>query len=131
MINMIGHIGSIFTTHTAVCTNYSVGDYNNDGEWVEGTSDTFTAPVNLQPINQDDVKFLTGQGGTVDIQRTFNLHLNTGDQVYAERQTKMGVIQASTVQIEYQGETRTFEVKTNDNRPWHNFCQAYIEMRLP
>lgn len=128
MISMLGHIDQVFTTHIVKCINYSAGDYDDNGDWVAGTTESFNANVNLQPIDRNAVTFLTANGGAVDIQNTYNFHLNNGKQVYHERQLLNVVIEASIVEAEYQGEVRKFRVIYADNRPWHNYCRAYIEM---
>lgn len=128
MIDMLDFIDDTFATHDVVCTNYSLGDYDENGDWADAEPETFEATVNLQPIDRNAVNYLTANGGAVDIQNTYEMHLNNGQQVYHERQKLSGVIQASIVRAEYQGEMRDFRVIYADNREHHNFCQAFIEM---
>ena len=128
MLNMLGHIDQVFRTHTVTCINYAKSDYNDDGVWEEGVAENFSAGVNLQPINKATVDFLTQNGGTVDVQQTYTMHLNNGNQVYHERKMLDGTIQASEVIAEFNGEDRKFRVIYADNRPWHNQCIAHIEM---
>ncbi|WPH64023.1 head-closure protein [Vibrio phage vB_VpP_1] len=128
MISMLGFIDQTFATHDVKCTNYDVGDYDDDGIWQDGNSDAFSATVNLQPLDKNAIEFLTQNGGTVDVQQTFQMHLNNGRQVYHERQTLSGVIQASIVDVFFHGEIRKFRVRYADNRPHHFYCMAYIEM---
>jgi len=128
MINMLGMIDQTFATHKIQCTNYAQSDYNDDGDWVDGIEETFPAIVNLQPIDREAVTFLVQNGGTVDIQQAFTLHLNNGKQIYHPRQTTTGVISASTIIADFQGYPRTFKVLYADNRPWHNYCMAHVEM---
>ncbi|CAM0105388.1 hypothetical protein VPH209E381_0049 [Vibrio phage 209E38-1] len=129
MISMLGQIDQNFATHDVTCKNYGVGDYNDDGLWEDTIApEEFTAVVNLQPVDRNAVEFLTQNGGTVDVQHTFMMHLNTGQQVYHERQLLTGTIKASIVSVLFQGEIRKFRVRYADNRPYHFFCSAYIEM---
>jgi len=128
MINMLGHIDQTFRTHTVECTNYQMSDYDDDGIWQDGGSESFTAGVNLQPMNKNTIEFLTQNGGTVDVQNSFTMWLNNGNQVYHERQMLNGTIQASTVMVSFNGEDRKFRVIYADNKPWHNQCIAQIEM---
>lgn len=128
MLNMMGMIDQTFRTHTVKCTNYAIGDYDDNGEWQDGAPESFSADVNLQQVDRQAVEFLTQNGGTVDVQQTFMFHLNNGKQVYHERQMLNGVIQASEIEAQFNGEQRKFRVRYADNRPWHNYCMAYIEM---
>lgn len=128
MISMLGFIDQTFATHKVKCTNYAIGDYNDDGIWQDGEPVTFDATVNLQPVDRQAIEFLTQNGGTVDIQQTFMFHMNNGKQVYHERQMLSGVIGASIVEVLFQGEIRKFRVRYADNRPQHFYCMAYIEM---
>ena len=128
MISMLGQIDSLFATHEVKLINYEIGDYNEAGDWEDAEKKEHTSYVNLQPIDRKSVEFLTGLGGTVDVSVTFMLHLNDGNQVYHERSTLKGKIQASKVQAMYNDEIRDFRVVYADNRPWHNYCMAYLEM---
>ncbi|AUR82862.1 head-closure protein [Vibrio phage 1.029.O._10N.261.55.A7] len=128
MISMLGFIDQTFATHTVTCTNYEMGDYDDRGEWQDGEPKEFTSTVNLQPVDRQAIEFLTQNGGTVDVQQTFMFHINDGNQVYHERQMLNGVIQASEVEVLFNGEKRKFRVRYADNRPHHFFCSAYIEM---
>mgnify|MGYP001251590000 FL=1 len=111
------------------CKNFGVGDYNQDGIWEDTIEpEEFTAVVNLQNLDRNAVEFLTQNGGTVDVQHAFFFHLNTGQQVYHERQLLTGTIKASIVSVLFHGEIRKFRVRYADNRPHHFFCSAYIEM---
>lgn len=128
MINMLGFIDQTFATHEVKCTNYGIGDYDDNGEWQDGETKEFTSTVNLQNVDRQAIEFLTQNGGTVDVQQTFMFHLNDGNQVYHERQMLNGVIQASVIEVLFNGEMRKFRVRYADNRPHHFFCSAYIEM---
>ena len=71
-IDMSGHIDDVFQSHVGT-RRAKTGDYV-DGIWEDGPEVVTTHKVNMQPLNQEDINFLTLGGER--IQDTRKVYIN-------------------------------------------------------
>ena len=116
-IDMSGHIDDVFQSGTGSRTAKSGGEYVI-GKWVAGTETVTTHKINIQPLNQKDINFLTLGGERV--QDTRKIHLNDGiDPSISEADTW------TLIDVDGNAINGTFKVYSLDNRPWRNYCRFY------
>lgn len=151
MLSMINFMTPAMTTHKVRCINYKgVNDYNNDGEYVEARFISFTAAANVTAANEEETQFLANTFDATVSNRVYRVHINTGQQVYQERDTmqyaymsagnqlaRCGLpeancaldlvtarIAASRIIVPLEGIERSLRVLYADNRPHRHFCKA-------
>ena len=125
-MNMRGFLTPVFVTHQVRCINYKgLGDYNDDGDYVEGDNEEFTAPARVRVASVTEAQDLVQMGEATLAQRFYSVHINTGQQVYQEREESEGVmIAASEVHVTLDGKDRTLRILYADNRPDAFYCKA-------
>lgn len=71
VLNMRGCVDGVFQSTTATRTTTTEGSYV-DGVWVPGVQTTSTFSVNVQPVSQQELDFLTKGGERVmDLRRVY------------------------------------------------------------
>lgn len=116
-IDMSGHIDDVFQSGTGTRTSKIGGEYV-DGIWQEGTPVVTTHKVNIQPLNQEDINFLTLGGER--IQDTRKIYVNDGIDANISKNDTWTLIDVGGNAI-----NGTFKTVSLDNRPWRNYCKFY------
>lgn len=108
---MTGAVDSVFESVPASRTTTDVGSYV-DGIWVPGAQTTTAFRVNIQPVSQQELDFLT-QGGerVMDLRR---IYVNDGpiEQI------------SETGEWEFLG-LRWKAIRV-DNRYWRDYCKCIV-----
>ena len=116
-IDMSGHIDDVFQSGTGTRTSSVDGEYV-DGIWQEGTPVITTHKINIQPLNQEDINFLTLGGER--IQDTRKIYVNDGiDATISDNDTW------TFVDINGNAINGEFKPVSLDNRHWINYCKFY------
>ena len=75
-LNMAGHIDAVFKSVTATRTVKTPGAYGSDGIWVPGSTTDSTHVINLQPLNELEIKNL--EIGSERIEDHRKIYVNDG-----------------------------------------------------
>lgn len=110
-LDMTGHIGPVFETHSATRKSFSGGSYV-DGVWTDGSETTTTHSVTIQPASDREIETIEKGGDRISDAR--RIYINDG--VLAE------ISQADTWEFEGQ-QWKCYKL---DNRPWRNYCKAIV-----
>ncbi len=111
VLNMAGGIDGVFQSVPATRTTNSTGSYV-DGIWVPGVPVTTDFIVNIQPVSQQELDFLT-QGG----ERVLDLR-----RVYVNDGPLDGIDETGI--WEFLG--KRWKAIRVDNRPWRNYCKCIV-----
>lgn len=115
-LDMIGHIGDVFTTGTATRRAHTGGAYVN-GRWVEGTTTETTHTINDQPLTMKQIDNLQLGG-----ERVLNYR-----QVWVNDGVLASITEADTWVLP--NHTGVFKTTRLDNRPTRNYCK-FIAVRV-
>jgi hypothetical protein len=115
-IDMGGHIDDVFQSGVGTRTT-KTGDYF-EGIWIDGLPDVTTHKVNIQPLNQEDINFLTLGGER--IQDTRKIYVNDGvNYAISDKSTW------TFVDIDGNPIDGIFKTISLSNRPWRRTCKLY------
>ena len=111
VLNMQGGIDSVFESVPATRTTNNSGSYV-DGIWVPAVPVTTAFAVNIQPVSQQELDFLT-QGGerVLDLRR---IYVNDGDLSGIDETGIWEFIGAK------------WKAVSLDNRPWRDYCKVIV-----
>lgn len=114
-LSMSGHIDFVFKSLPATRTSVTEGSYVN-GLYVPGNSTESQHTVNIQPLNQKEVDFLSiGADRITDTRKIF---VNDGD-LYSVKPTDTWT---------FDGIDGVFRCISIDNRPWRHYCKLYVSL---
>ena len=116
-IDMSGHIDDVFQSGVGTRRSIMTGSYI-DGIWVEGPEAITTHKLNIQPLNNEDINFLTLGGQRV--QDTRKIYVNDGIDSTISEDDIWTLVDINGVVIN--GE---FKPVSLDNRHWRNYCKFY------
>lgn len=115
-IDMGGHIDDVFQSHVGTRT-LTGGDYVV-GIWQGETPIVTTHRVNVQPLNQKDINFLTLGGQRV--QDTKKIYINDGTMASITPAGKWTFVDVTGDAVD-----GTYKCVSLDNRPSRNYCKFY------
>ncbi len=105
---------------STVGTRYSTtgGAYGPDGRWVDGTEDTTSHDVNLQPATQKQIDALDlGGERAIDIRVAY-----VNDDAIALAKI------AKADEWTFDGVAGRFKCVALDNRPWRTYCRVTVSL---
>jgi hypothetical protein len=110
-LDMIGHIDAVFVSIPATRTAMTGGGYV-DGIFVPGTLTTEPYVVNIQPVSERELDFLS-QGGEriVDPRR---IYINDGNMQLIDETGEWNFI------------GQRWKAHKCDNRYWRNYCKVIV-----
>lgn len=112
-LDMMGAINNTFKSVDAIRKSYNAGEYI-DGIYQEGLESESSHTVNIQPLTDKEISFLSiGDERINDVRKIF---VNDGD-LYSIDPRDVWILD---------GINGIFSCISLDNRPWRNYCKVII-----
>lgn len=117
ILNMSGHVDSVFRSTTGTRTSTTGGGYV-DGRYVPSAEVVTVHPnVNLQPLSDRQISQLQSGGERIEDAR--RVYINDGSTHNLQPSDKWT----------FNGVEGEFKMTALDNRPWRNYCR-FIAVRV-
>lgn len=116
-IDMSGHIDDVFQSHVGIRTSKSGGYV--DGIWEDGPEVVTTHKVNMQPLNQEDINFLTLGGER--IQDTRKVYINDATSANVSNSDVWTFVDVNGFVVDGK-----FKCISADNRTARTVTKAYV-----
>lgn len=111
-LNMQGHIDSVFKSVSATRISKAGGSYVN-GVWVPSPETRGSYTVNMQPLNDKEIYFLSI--GAERVQDVRKIYVNDGD------------LESIGINDDWEILGQRWKAIRTDNRPWRKYCRIIVE----